>query len=62
MLDEVLGASDEVVEHILFVGKVPCFVPLFAVFAAAAQVGDRINPTLVQPHAPERTHKAPASC
>jgi len=38
---EVLGCRDEVVKGVLFVGAAARLVPVLAVFAAAAEVGDR---------------------
>ena len=39
--DQPLGRGDEVVEHVLLLERLAGQVPLFAVLAAAAQVGHR---------------------
>ena len=49
---EVLARRDEVVEHILLVGEAPGIVPRLAVLAAAADVGDRIDPASLDPRQP----------
>ena len=43
------GASGEVVEHVLLAGQVAGFVPFLAVFSAAPNIGQRVDPTLFQP-------------
>ncbi len=51
LVNQVLGAGDEVVEDILFVGEVSGLMPLFAILASAAQIGDDIYAALVEPEA-----------
>ena len=48
-LDEVAGAAGKVVEDVLFAGQVAGQVPLLAIFAAAAQVGDGHHAAVVEP-------------
>ncbi len=48
-LDQILGGTDEVVEHILLVRLHSGFVPLAAVLAAATQVGHRIDAAQFEP-------------
>jgi hypothetical protein len=43
VVDQVLGRGDEIVEYVLFRVQHSTFVPFLAVFAAAAQIGDRID-------------------
>src|SRR5208282_4239157 len=47
--DQPLGRGDEVVEDVLLVGTGPGLVPLLAVLAAAAEVGDRVDSTHLHP-------------
>ena len=49
--DEVLGASGEVVEDVLFVGQVAGEMPFLAVFATPAQVRDDVDAAAVEPKA-----------
>ena len=49
--DEVLGCGDEIIEHMLLVRQVAGLVPLLAVFAATAQVRDRIHAARIEPDA-----------
>src|SRR6516164_493213 len=56
-VDEVLGAGGEVIKDILLVCPAAGLVPLFAVFAAAAQVGHDPNAALVEPD-PTRAGKS----
>src|SRR2546428_8793427 len=56
-LNQVLSRCDDVVEHGLLVGEIACLGPLLAVLAATPNVGDYINPALVQPNPPDGSHK-----
>ena len=47
---EPFGGRDEVVEHVLLALEHPGLVPGFPVFPAAAQIGDRVDPALVDQH------------
>ena len=49
-----LARRDEIVEHVLLVGEPAAVVPRLAIFAAAADVGDREHPTLLEPRDPRR--------
>ena len=49
LIDEVSGGGEPVVEDILLLLEHALLVPAFAVFAAAAQIGDSEPAALVQP-------------
>jgi len=49
IVNKILGAGREVVEHVLFVGRAPVFVPFLAELAAAAQVGHDKDAAVLQP-------------
>src|SRR5262249_35882356 len=51
LLDQILGAGDEIIEDVLLFGEVATPVPFFAEFAAASEVGNGIDAALVQPDA-----------
>ncbi len=52
VLDEPLGGGDEVVEDVLFAVFDSLLVPVFAVFAAAAKIGDGEHPAEFHPAEP----------
>ena len=49
LVDQVLGAGNEVVEDVLLLGEVAGPVPILAELAAAAEVGDGVDAALLQP-------------
>src|SRR5262245_21375270 len=49
LVDEPLGCSDEVIEHLLFVRQHAALVPGFPIFTAAAQVGHRDDASELKP-------------
>ena len=49
--DEVFRARREIVEHVLLFREVPCEMPLFTVFATAADIGDDVDAATVEPQA-----------
>jgi NADH:ubiquinone oxidoreductase subunit E len=52
--DQMFSAGDEIVKDVLFAIQHAGLVPLFAVLAAAAQVGDHIDAARVKPNPPGR--------
>ena len=50
LVDHIMQSGGEIVEDVLFVRQVAAAVPGFAVFAAAANVGDRPDESLLEQH------------
>src|SRR4029077_4566224 len=51
LLNQVFRRRREIIEHVLFLREIPGLVPLLAELATAANVGDHINTTAIEPNA-----------
>src|SRR5215469_2710063 len=49
VVDQILGSSKPVIEHVLLLFEHALFVPVFTVLAAAAQIGDGKPSALLKP-------------
>src|SRR6185437_5094417 len=55
--DQVFGARDEIVKDVLFACEISLVMPFLAVFPSAADVSDYKDSAVIEPYAPQRTHK-----
>ena len=51
VIDQITRAGGEIVEDVLLLRQFALLVPLFAELAAAAEIGDGDDSTLIEPHA-----------
>ena len=57
LLDQILGRGREIIEHVLFVRQIAGLVPFLAELAAAADVGDDIDPAAIEPEPPGKIER-----
>src|SRR4051794_36070245 len=55
--NQVFGARDEIIKDVLFACEISFVVPFLAVSPSTADVSDYKDPAVIEPYAPQRTHK-----